>query len=136
VVCYHAVSPDWPHRLSLPVGLLLRQVDALRRVRRVHVTFDDAFRSIVDVIPELQARHVPVTVFVCTGFADAGGAPLLIPELASEDVRDIAELETLTWDALRELVAADVEVASHGVLHEHLRGLGDRALAVELTASK
>jgi peptidoglycan/xylan/chitin deacetylase (PgdA/CDA1 family) len=118
------------------VGLLLRQVDALRRVRRVHVTFDDAFRSIVDVIPELRAREVPVTVFVCTGFADAGGAPLLIPELASGEPRDVAELATLGWEELRGLAALGVEIASHTVTHPHLPALDDELLAAELERSK
>ncbi|TML73426.1 MAG: polysaccharide deacetylase family protein [Actinobacteria bacterium] len=136
VLCYHAVSDDWPHRLALPADLLLRQVDALRRLRRVHVTFDDAFRSIVDVIPALQERGLPVTIFVCTGFADAGGAPLLIPELASDDDRDVAELATLTWDELRTLASFGVEIASHTVTHARLPAIAGEDLSQELEASK
>jgi peptidoglycan/xylan/chitin deacetylase (PgdA/CDA1 family) len=105
-------------------------------VRRVHVTFDDAFRSIGGVMPALRERHLPVTIFVCTGFADSGGAPLLIPELASDEPRDVAELATLTWDELRALAATGVEIGSHTVMHARLTALGEGELRRELDESK
>jgi peptidoglycan/xylan/chitin deacetylase (PgdA/CDA1 family) len=102
----------------------------------VHVTFDDAFRSIVDVVPDLQERRVPVTIFLCTGLADRGGAPLLVPELASDDPQDLAGLATLPWPEVRELAAAGVEIGSHTVSHARLTSLPADALEEELTASK
>src|SRR6185437_1690415 len=60
VLCYHAVSPTWEHRLSISPDLLLRQVRLLRRVRRLRASFDDAFRSAATVFPELERLGVPV----------------------------------------------------------------------------
>jgi peptidoglycan/xylan/chitin deacetylase (PgdA/CDA1 family) len=100
------------------------------------VTFDDAFRTIVGVIPELQARGLEVTVFACTDPADRGGAPLLIPELASDDPRDVAELATLAWGDLRRLAAQGVEIGSHTATHARLPRLGDDELDRELQLSK
>lgn len=127
VLCYHAVSPTWEHRLSITPELLLRQVRLLRRFRRVRASFDDAFRSAASVFPELERLRVPVQVFVCTGYA-RDGAPLSIPELAGDDPEQLA---TMTWDELR-----DVRVGSHGVTHAHLTRLSDEELRRELVESK
>lgn len=127
VVCYHAVSPTWDHRLSVTPDLLLRQVRLLKRFRRVRASFDDAFRSAATVFPELARMGVPVEVFVCSGYA-RDGAPLSIPELAGDDPQQLA---TMTWDELR-----DVEVGSHGVTHAHLTRLSDEELRRELVDSK
>jgi peptidoglycan/xylan/chitin deacetylase (PgdA/CDA1 family) len=99
----------------------------------VHVTFDDAFRNIRPAVDALLARGLPVTVFACTGFADRGGAPLEIAELAGDDPEQLA---TMTWDDLRRLEARGVRVQSHGVAHAHLTTLSEDALERELTESK
>ena len=108
----------------------------MRRFRSVHVTFDDAFRSITAVLSDLRRLEVPVTVFVCPGYADLGGAPLLVPELATDDPEDVEGLRTLSWDELRGLVADGVTVGSHTVTHPHLARLSDEELARELHDSK
>jgi peptidoglycan/xylan/chitin deacetylase (PgdA/CDA1 family) len=105
----------------------------VQRFGSVHVTFDDAFRNIEPAVDELLARGLPVTIFACTGFADRGGAPLEIAELAGDDPEQLA---TMTWDDLRRLAARGVRVQSHGVAHAHLTTLSDDALERELDASK
>lgn len=132
VLCYHAVSPTWEHRLSIHPELLLRQVRMLSRFRRVHITFDDAFRSAANVFGELQQLGLPITVFVCTGFA-RDGAPLTISELAGDDPQELA---TMTWDELRSLADRGVGIQSHGVSHAHLTRLSDAELRAELADSK
>lgn len=127
VLCYHAVSPTWEHRLSVTPDLLLRQVRLLKRIRRVRASFDDAFRSAASVFPALQRMGVPVQVFVCTANA-RDGAPLSIPELAGDDPQQLA---TLRWEELR-----NVDVGSHGVTHAHLTRLSDEELRRELVESK
>ena len=132
VLCYHAVSPTWEHRLSIQPEVLLRQVRLLSRFRRVHITFDDAFRSAVGVFPKLRELALPITVFVCTACA-RDGAPLSIPELAGDDPE---ELRTMTWDELRALAERGIVIASHGVSHAHLTRLSDTELRGELADSK
>jgi len=127
VLCYHAVSPTWEHRLAIKPDLLLRQVRLLNRIRRVRASFDDAYRSAASMFPQLERMGVPVQVFVCTSNARSG-APLSIPELAGDDPEQLA---TLTWDELRA-----VEVGSHGVTHAHLTQLSDAELRNELVDSK
>lgn len=132
VLCYHAVSPTWEHRLSIPPDLLLRQVRALKRFRRVRVTFDDAYRSSSTVFPELRQLGVPIAVFVCTGFAGTG-APLTISELEGDDP---AELATMTWDDLRSHMEQGIAIGSHAVSHPHLPRLSDAEISRELEDSK
>jgi peptidoglycan/xylan/chitin deacetylase (PgdA/CDA1 family) len=133
VLCYHAVSPTWEHRLSLSLDLLLRQVRAVRRLGPVHVTFDDAFRSIEPALDAVLAEGLPVTIFACSGFADEGGAPLAIPELDGDDP---VELATMTWDDLRRAKQRGVRVQAHSVSHPHLTTLSEEELERELTESK
>jgi peptidoglycan/xylan/chitin deacetylase (PgdA/CDA1 family) len=132
VLCYHAVSPTWEHRLCIQPDLLLRQVRALSRFRRVHVTFDDAFRSAATVFPDLERLGVSVQIFVCTRYALVG-APLTIPELAGDDPN---ELVTMNWDELRDHAARGIAVGSHAISHPHLTTLSDDELRRELTESK
>jgi peptidoglycan/xylan/chitin deacetylase (PgdA/CDA1 family) len=132
VLCYHAVSPDWEHRLAIEPDLLLRQVRALSRFRQVQVTFDDAFRSAAAVFPDLERLGVPVQIFVCTRYALVG-APLTIPELAGDDPEQLA---TMNWDELREQGARGIAIGSHAVSHPHLTTLSEDDLRRELNESK
>jgi peptidoglycan/xylan/chitin deacetylase (PgdA/CDA1 family) len=112
--------------------LLLRQVRALNRVRRVRTSFDDAFRSAATVFPVLEQLGVPIQIFVCTGYA-GDGAPLSIPELAGDDPD---QLRTMTWDELRAHAERGIEIGSHGVTHAHLTRLSDDEARPELRDSK
>jgi peptidoglycan/xylan/chitin deacetylase (PgdA/CDA1 family) len=150
VLCYHAVSATWPHGLSVAPDAFERQLQLLLnrgyrpataeqtlagRGKLLHVTFDDAYRSIANGLPILERLGVPATVFVCSGYAD-DGRPLDIPELAAHARERPAELATMDWDAVRELVERGVEIGSHTVTHPHLPRLGDADLARELGESR
>lgn len=132
VLCYHAVSPTWEHRLSIQPDLLLRQVRALMRFRRVRVTFDDAFRSAATVFPALERLGVPIQLFVCAGFARTG-APPAIPELEGDDAQELA---TMTWSELGSHAERGVDIGSHTIRHPHLVQLSDDELAHELRDSR
>lgn len=150
VLCYHAVSPTWSHALSVdPVELertvrrLLRRgfapaaVDAVAggSGRLLHVTFDDAYRSVLDALPVLARLGVPATVFACSDFARDGRA-LDVPELAGEVRRSPGELATLTFAELTALAEEGVEVGSHTVSHPRLTRCGDAELRRELVESR
>jgi peptidoglycan/xylan/chitin deacetylase (PgdA/CDA1 family) len=149
VLCYHRVSTAEPHRLAVSpdaleshLRVLLRRyepgtaADVVEgRARVVHVTFDDAYRSIEAALPILERLHVPTTVFVCAGFAD-DGRPLRIAELRDDVDAAPQEWATLRWDELRELSERGVEVGSHTVSHAHLTRLGDDELERELRDSR
>jgi peptidoglycan/xylan/chitin deacetylase (PgdA/CDA1 family) len=132
VLCYHAASDTWEHALSIPADEIVDQVARLARRREVHVTFDDAFRSVANVLPRLLGLGVPVTIFACPHYAD-GGAPLSVPELAAEPAD---ELLTMPWEELLDWAARGVTIASHTMTHPHLPTLGDDELRRELVEAK
>lgn len=149
VLCYHAVSRTWTHILSVPperferqlrlvLALRYRAVPAaslLRGGRVLHVTFDDAFRSVLAALPTLERLQIPATIFACPGFADSGG-PLAVAELEDEVRSRPAELETMDWDTLHAVAERGVEIGSHTWSHAHLPELSDADLARELRESR
>jgi peptidoglycan/xylan/chitin deacetylase (PgdA/CDA1 family) len=149
VLCYHAVSDTWEHSLSVRPAPFERQLRFLVRLYRpvtaaeivhargrlMHVTFDDAFRSIDAALPTLERLGVPGTVFVSTDLAGEG-RPLAVPELAAEAEAHPEELSTHSWERLRELADRGVEIGSHTCSHPHLPRLGDDELDRELRESR
>jgi peptidoglycan/xylan/chitin deacetylase (PgdA/CDA1 family) len=150
VLCYHAVSERWEHALAVRLETLERQVRSLLlrrfrpasaaqtltgRGRLLHVTFDDAFRSVARVLPVLERLRVPATVFACPSYAQ-DGRPFAVPELAAEAARLPDELATMGWEELRVLVESGVEVGSHTSTHPHLTRLDADELERELRESK
>jgi peptidoglycan/xylan/chitin deacetylase (PgdA/CDA1 family) len=149
VLCYHAVSDGWEHSLSVRPAAFERQLRFLvclyrpvtaaeivhGRGRLLHVTFDDAFRSVDAALPALERLGVPATVFACTDLAGEG-LPLAVPELAAEAAAHPAELSTHAWERLRELADRGVVIGSHTCSHPHLPRLGDDELDRELQESR
>jgi peptidoglycan/xylan/chitin deacetylase (PgdA/CDA1 family) len=101
----------------------------------VHVTFDDAYRDILGVLPLLEQLRLPTTVFASTAYADDGRA-LDVPELAGDAGALPAALATMTWAELREIAERGVEIGSHTVSHPHLTQLADDELDRELRESR
>ncbi|MBV8064590.1 MAG: polysaccharide deacetylase family protein [Actinobacteria bacterium] len=97
----------------------------------LHVTFDDAFRSIGSVVERLREIGVPSTVFACTDYADRP-RPLTVDELAADAERHPRELTTMGWDELRALAADGTEIGAHTRSHPHLRSLSDGELRAEM----
>jgi len=155
VLCYHAVSPDWPAVLSVTPQHLEAQVRLLARRgymgatfstaltepppagRVVVFTFDDAYRSILTrAVPILAAHGFPATVFVPTDWVGRG-APMTWPGIDQWlGGPHEAELLPLDWQELAGLADAGWEVGSHSCCHPRLTGLDDDALRRELVASR
>ena len=154
VLCYHAVSEDWPADLSITPAAFERQVGGLLRrgwtpatftdavlrppaAKTLAVTFDDAYRSVGErARPILDRLGAPATVFVPTDWPDCG-EPMHWPGIEQWlGTPHEPELVPHTWDELRALDAHGWEVGAHTCSHPHLTGLDDEALARELTASR
>lgn len=134
VLCHHGLSADWTHAMAVSPELFERQLAWLVRhgyapvgaedVARgqgklLHVTFDDGLTSVRLALPALERLDIPSTVFVCASLADDGRS-LDVPALRGELETDGHELETMTWDALRELAERGVEIGSHTLTHARL----------------
>jgi peptidoglycan/xylan/chitin deacetylase (PgdA/CDA1 family) len=154
VLCYHAISERWPASLSTTPNLFEEQLSLLARrgyrgvtfqeavrgpdaERAVAITFDDSFRSVLELgRPTLDRLGMPATVFVPTAFAGTE-EPMSWDGIhqwhASEHVD---ELLPMSWDDLRELASTGWEIGSHTRTHPRLTLLDDHRLAEELAGSR
>jgi peptidoglycan/xylan/chitin deacetylase (PgdA/CDA1 family) len=154
VLCYHAVSPRWPADLSITPANLEAQLELLanrgyrgvtfteavtgpRPEKAVAVTFDDAYRSVLELGEPILARlGWPATVYVPTDYAGTE-RPMSWPGIdhwaGGEFER---ELVPMSWDELDGLAARGWEIGSHTCSHPHLTTLDPAALEHELRRSK
>jgi peptidoglycan/xylan/chitin deacetylase (PgdA/CDA1 family) len=154
VLCYHALSPDWPAALSTTPERFEEQIELMlsrgyvaatfeRAItdppakRTFAVTFDDAYRSVVDLaLPIMERLKVPGSLYVPTDFPGSG--KLLAWEGTDRwlDGPHEHELGCLDWSELRALADSGWELGSHTKSHPHLTRLDDEQLAEELGESR
>jgi peptidoglycan/xylan/chitin deacetylase (PgdA/CDA1 family) len=155
VLCYHAVSPDWPAALSIRPEMLERQLKFLSRRgyrgipvaealdgppsgRVVAITFDDAYRSVLELAkPILDRLDMRASVYVPTNWPGEDG-PMTWPGIAHwVGGPHEHELACLGWDELRGLADDGWEVGSHTCSHPRLAELATEGeIAAELTGSR
>ncbi len=155
VLCYHGVSERWPASISIPPERLLDQISRLLRAgyaattftaavldppsaRTLAVTFDDAYRSVLELArPVLDELGVVASIFVPTDFAGQA-TPMAWPGIDEWlSGPHAGELLPLGWDELGQLADAGWEVGSHTRSHPRLTTLSDDdALAAELADSR
>jgi peptidoglycan/xylan/chitin deacetylase (PgdA/CDA1 family) len=154
VLCYHAVSERWPASLSVTPQALAAQLGFVVRRgyrgvtfteavtqeaegRRVAVTFDDAYASVLGLaFPILERLGLTATVFVPTAFVDSGRLmswPGVDVWLGTEHK---TELAGMSWEALGQLAEQGWEIGSHTRTHARLPDVDDAALPEELRESK
>ncbi len=154
VLCYHAVSEDWPATLSVTpqefefqVGLLASRgyrgatfTDAAlsepdRKV--VAVTFDDGYRSVIEIArPILDRYRFPGTVFVPTRFMDSEKPMAWTGIDQWLDGPHENELLPMSWQQLRSLANAGWEIGSHSLTHPRLSTLEAPELREQLVESR
>jgi peptidoglycan/xylan/chitin deacetylase (PgdA/CDA1 family) len=154
VLCYHGVSETWPAEIAVTPHDLRAQLDRLVRSgyrgatfteavtappfkRTLAVTFDDAYRSVLDLaLPILDGLGLPGTVFAVTDFAESG-RPLTWDGISMwAEGRHAHELHGLSWAELAALETAGWEIGSHTRTHPRLTQLDDDTLAEELVGSR
>jgi peptidoglycan/xylan/chitin deacetylase (PgdA/CDA1 family) len=125
ILLYHHVSDNTPASTSvtpdvfrlhlayldaggytvLPLGKILETLASGAELpdKTIAITFDDAYRSVLDqAAPLLRKRGWPFTVFVSTQAIDGGYR------------------NYLSWEDLRKLVDAGAEIGNHSYSHGHL----------------
>jgi len=155
IVYYHRVG--WADVLSKPAGAFRDDMQYLAgryecltlkdMVERIHsrkpirrsiavVTFDDGYRdNFSNAFPELLRAGVPATFFVSTGFI---GTQRTFPH----DVRALsrgtaarADWDKMSWDDLRKMQGAGMEIGSHTVDHTNMGKSDEATMLAQATES-
>ena len=154
VLCYHAISEDWPTPLAVTPGAFENQLTLLasrgyRGVtfteaaledhthKVVAVTFDDGYRSVSELAaPILRRFGFSATVFVPTHYMGTE-RPMSWPGI-DEWIGGPHEQELMpmSWERLRSLAADGWEIGAHTVTHPMLTKLGEADLNEELIESR
>ena len=97
--------------------------------KRVVITFDDGYRSLLKyALPILARYHFHATVFAIAGYVGRAN---------SWDVKFfLPRFPHLDWNELRELMAAGWEIGSHSLNHDYLPALADAELRRDLVDSR
>jgi peptidoglycan/xylan/chitin deacetylase (PgdA/CDA1 family) len=105
------------------------QHDSSTTEKKVVITFDDGYRSLVQYALPILARHgFRATVFVIAGY---------VGQSNRWDVKFFwPRFQHLDWGELRELMAAGWEVGSHSLNHNYLPLLSDQDLHDDLHQSR
>ena len=140
VLYYHAIPRADRHNFSQQMEVLRRLATPIRAGAVVKlepgrnyaaVTFDDAFRSVVEHgLPALEANGIPFTIFAPT--AQLGDHPTWEMDPGCPDLAE----EIMTAEELAALPENLVEVGSHTRTHPRLTELSDAAACAELQGSR
>jgi peptidoglycan/xylan/chitin deacetylase (PgdA/CDA1 family) len=154
VLCYHALSDTWPADLAVRPSFFEEQLGELvqggyRGVTfseavkgddggpRLAVTFDDAYRSVIEQgLPVLSRLGLPATVFVPADFV--GSAEPMSWRGIDHWIGGPheSEMRCMDRDQLGELADAGWEIGSHTRSHPHLPALEAEELNAELAESR
>jgi peptidoglycan/xylan/chitin deacetylase (PgdA/CDA1 family) len=141
VLMYHAVKLHERAAFARQMDLLLRvgnpvQADARASAAvdgraAVAVTFDDAYRSVLEnAVPILRERQIPFTLFVPTNCLGKS------PEWVKDERHPYARETVLTPEELKSVRRIGAVIGSHGVSHRALTKLSGAEASAELSESR
>jgi peptidoglycan/xylan/chitin deacetylase (PgdA/CDA1 family) len=119
----------WLARRGLRGVSIATLVDAVRsrtHRRMVGITFDDGYMSVLEsAVPILQRHRFGATAFVLS--ERLGG---------TNEWDDGPSWQLLSADGVRDLIAAGIEIGSHGATHVHLANADQDRLTAEVANSR
>lgn len=139
VLAYHSVAPERRRAFAWQMEQLRRWAEPCRadsgplsstERRPVAISFDDGYQTLLqNVIPEVQSRAIPITIFVAP--AALGGPPNWTDYSGGTDC--VMSEPIMTADQLKMLPHPLVQIGSHSVTHSMLTDLGDDDARMELS---
>lgn len=144
ILAYHSLDSTGSV-ISITPELFRRQMECLaarripvvpldelqRRPGAVALTFDDAFRSVFEhAVPELVRYGFPATVFVVSG--RCGGWN----DWDQKGYAGIPRLPLMSWEELKQVAAAGIELGGHGVDHADLTAIDPERAREQLRACR
>ena len=149
ILAYHALGDcapeDDPHNLFLPPSSFEQQMAYLARSKKVvslddvaagrvrgrgfvAITFDDAYRNVLELAQPILKRHgLPATVFAPTAYLGAQNT-WIEPTTCDVDIMDM--------DELRQLESRGISIESHGHAHIDFSEATDEQAREDIARSK
>jgi peptidoglycan/xylan/chitin deacetylase (PgdA/CDA1 family) len=139
VLAYHSVAPRKRKAFARQMEQVLRWGKPCRadvgplsstQCRPVAVSFDDGYQTLLDnVIPEIEARAIPITIFVAP--ETLGSPPNWTDYSGGTDC--VMSEPIVTAEQLRRLPDDTVQIGSHTVTHPMLTNLEEQDARRELS---
>lgn len=90
--------------------------DWFRRKKYAVLTFDDGYKSLLEILPWLEEQQIPVTLFINGKYLDG------------KSYRETPEEQYLTYDKLFTLISPLIEVGHHGWEHKSVKEITEEEL--------
>jgi peptidoglycan/xylan/chitin deacetylase (PgdA/CDA1 family) len=138
ILAYHRILPKNPERNPLVVTTDQFEQQIKYLLHRTHqsfwITFDDGYQdNFLYAFPILKKYNLTATFFVTTGYIGLR-KPFYWDYKNYTSFTD--QEYCMTWDQLRQLHAAGMEIGSHTVHHYELTQLTESEIIAELAESK
>lgn len=131
IAVHYQVTP-----LSQAIKLWKDSEASASKPQIICIAFDDGFASLVDyVAPIFQELELPATVFITTGFINAGEENDLVT-LDAFARRLECSAPPLKWKEIGKLAKMGFEIGAHAVTHRNLASLPSLELEDEITSCK
>lgn len=122
--CINDLAKDGYKFISLENAYKKLKQDIIRAKKYAVITFDDGYLDILDIIPWLEAKHIPVTLFINGKYLDG------------MSYRDSSNEKYLTTEELFSLNSQLIEVASHGWEHTSVYDMTENGFAQSIELNR
>ncbi len=140
ILYYHGVTADERANFAQQLDTVVRHSKVvhadycnptIENGLHVAITFDDAFENLLsNVIPELEKRSLPATIFVPSGNLGA------FPDWEMLEIHEREADEIMTGNQICAIASDRIRIGSHTVSHPRLSTLDSNQLEFELETSK
>lgn len=136
VLLYHSIGNDSSRRnsykLGLEPGLFRRQAEFISSINRDNIifSFDDGFINFYDkALPVISRHNIRAIIFITVGFIEGRVASGIFAGAGFD-------IKPLTWEMVRDISSAGIEIGSHAITHPNLLKIGRKAALMEINDSK
>ena len=108
-----ALQKEGYHFISLTNAYHYLHNEFIRRKKLAVITFDDGYKSLLEVLPWLKEQQIPVTLFINGKYLDG------------KSYRDTSKERYLTYDELFFLTSPLIEIGHHGWEHTSVHTMSE-----------
>ena len=116
----HALRTQGYQFISLTEAYKHLKTDCFRRKKYAVLTFDDGYKSLLEILPWLEEQQIPCALFINGKYLDG------------KSYRETSKEKYLTYDELFALTSPLIEIGHHGWEHTAVTEMTDEGLLKSL----